>query len=129
MLHSYITASRTISNIVLSYVELGHWTLRGHVQTIFEKIKVIMMLRGGGSIGKNDSNREMNLRAKPNVMNQAINRRACDKMKGQITSQRMVITKARAMTFGLGGKLKHLFIFYALFFSYYLCTFVQSYKI
>ena len=39
-----------------------------------------------GSIGKNDSNREMNLRAKPNVMNQAINRRACDKMKGQIMS-------------------------------------------
>ena len=28
---------------------------------------------GGGSIGKNDSNREMNLRAKPNVMNQVIN--------------------------------------------------------
>ena len=39
-----------------------------------------------GSIGKNDSNREMNLRAKPNVMNQAINHRACDKIKGQITS-------------------------------------------
>ena len=29
MLHPYITASRTIINIVLSYVELGHWTLRG----------------------------------------------------------------------------------------------------
>ena len=36
-----------------------------------------------GSIGKkNDSNREMNLRAKPNVMNQLINHRVCDKMKG-----------------------------------------------
>ena len=28
MLHPYITSSRTIINIVLSYVELG-WTLRG----------------------------------------------------------------------------------------------------
>ena len=29
MLHPYITASRTIINIVLSYVEFRHWTLRG----------------------------------------------------------------------------------------------------
>ena len=29
MLHPYITASRTIINIVLSYVEIRHWTLRG----------------------------------------------------------------------------------------------------
>ena len=54
--------------------------------------------------------------------------------------RRMVITKARAMTFGLGGKLKHLFIFYALFslFIYALlykvikfrwkCQHIQSYK-
>ena len=76
-----------------------------------------------GSIGKNDSNREMNLRAKPNVMNQLINHRACDKMKGHDNVTRMVITKARAMTYGLGGKLKLLFSRNALF---YLCTFVQS---
>ena len=68
-----------------------------------------------GSIGKNDSNREMNLRAKPNVMNQLINHRACDKMKGHNNvTRRMVITKARAMTC-LGGKLKLLFIRNALF--------------
>ena len=67
------------------------------------------------SIGKNDSNREMNLRAKPNVMNPLINYRACDKMKGHYNVTRMVITKARAMTFGLGGKLKLLFIRNALF--------------
>ena len=53
-----------------------------------------------GSIGKNDSNREMNLRAKPNVMNQLINHRACDKMKGHTNVTKMVITKARAMTLG-----------------------------
>ena len=41
----------------------------------------------GEQIGKNDSNREMNLRVKPNVMNQLINHRACDKMKGHKTSQ------------------------------------------
>ena len=29
MLHPYITALRTIINIVLSYVEFRHWTLRG----------------------------------------------------------------------------------------------------
>ena len=29
MLHPYITAARTIINIVLSYVEIRHWTLRG----------------------------------------------------------------------------------------------------
>ena len=29
MLHPYITASRTIINIVLSYVQFRHWTLRG----------------------------------------------------------------------------------------------------
>ena len=69
----------------------------------------------GGSIGKNDSNREMNLRAKPNVMNQLINHRACDKMKGHNNVTRMVITKARATTFGLGGKLKLLFIRNAIF--------------
>ena len=57
----------------------------------------------------------MNLRAKPNVMNQLINHRACDKMKGHDNVTRMVITKARAMTFGLGGKLKLLFIRNALF--------------
>ena len=68
-----------------------------------------------GSIGKNDSNQEMNLRAKPNVMNQLINHRACDKMKGHDNVTRMVITKARAMTFDLGGKLKLLFIRNALF--------------
>ena len=57
----------------------------------------------------------MNLRAKPNVMNQLINHRACDKMKGHNNVARMVITKARAMTFGVGGKLKLLFITNALF--------------
>ena len=29
MLHPYITASRTIINIVLPYVQFRHWTLRG----------------------------------------------------------------------------------------------------
>ena len=81
----------------------------------------------------------MNVRAKPNVMNQLINHRACDKMKGHKNVTRMVITKARAMTFGLGGKLKLLFISNALIslFIYVLlykviesviCTFIQSYK-
>ena len=67
---------------------------------------------------QNDSNREMNLRAKLNVMNQLINHRACDKMKGHNNVTRMVITKARAMTFGLGGKLKLLFIMH-----FFLCLF------
>ena len=57
-----------------------------------------------GSIGKNDSNHKMNLRAKPNIT-------------------RMVITKARAMTFGLGGKLKLLFIRNALFSLFILLDF------
>ena len=57
----------------------------------------------------------MNLRAKPNVMNHLINHHACDKIKGHNNVTRMVITKARAMTFGLGGKLKLLFITNALF--------------
>ena len=52
-------------------------------------------------------------------MNQLINHRACDKMKGHNNVTRMVITKARAMTFGLGGKLKLLFIRNALFFFLY----------
>ena len=51
-----------------------------------------------GSIGKNDSNREMNLRAKPNVMYQLINHRACDKMKGHNNGHKsMNITKARVI--------------------------------
>ena len=78
----------------------------------------------------------MNVPAKPNVMNQLINHRECDKMKGHNNVTRMVITKARAMTFGLGGKLKLLFISNALFIYVLLykvieiviCTFIQSYK-
>ena len=34
MLHPYITASRTIINIVLSYVEFRHWTLTGYVASL-----------------------------------------------------------------------------------------------
>ena len=77
-------------------------------------IGMMCLQKGRGSIGKNDSNREMNLRAKPNVMN-THKSRACDKMKGHNNVTRMVITKARAMTLGLGGKLKLLFIRNALF--------------
>ena len=66
----------------------------------------------------------MNLRAKPNVMKQLINHRACDKMKGHNSVTTMVITKkARAMTFGLGGKLKLLFIRNALFSLFILLDF------
>ena len=72
--------------------------------TLEEPVKV------SGSIGKNDSNREMNLRAKPTVMNQLINHRACDKMKGHKRHKNGYNKSARAMTFGLGGKLKLLFI-------------------
>ena len=32
--HPYITASRTIINIVLSWVELGHWTLTDLLSTL-----------------------------------------------------------------------------------------------
>ena len=60
-------------------------------------------------------------------------------MKSHKNVTRMVITKAHAMTFGLGGKLKLLFIRNALIslFIYVLlykviesviCTFIQSYK-
>ena len=73
-------------------------------------------VRKHGSIGKNDSNREMNLRAKPNVMHESSHKSSRVRQNERSNNViRMVITKARAMTFGLGGKLKHLFIFYALF--------------
>ena len=87
------------------------------VQFCYTNLRLLMepTHRMDGSIGKNDSNREMNLRAKENVMNQLINHHACDKMKGHNNVTRMVITKARAMTFGLGGKLKLLLIRNALF--------------
>ena len=47
MLHPYITASRTIIKIVLSSVELGHWTLTGLESTLQKrgcKVYVISFL-------------------------------------------------------------------------------------
>ena len=69
------------------------------------------------------SRNELTRETKP----QLINHRACDKMKGNNNVTRMVITKARAMTFGLGGKLELLFIRNALFSLFNLLIFVQSY--
>ena len=50
MLHAYVTASRTIINIVLSYIEIRHWGFVRYMPSPFYPLNVMLSSFMGGMV-------------------------------------------------------------------------------